>query len=62
MSDEELRKKIERQMQEDFRADARMAYEKYGLTDTLHRGVARGFALIAVVLVGFFIWSIVRHH
>lgn len=54
-----LQDRIERHIEEDFRADPAGAYEKYGLTASLHRGVTVCF----VLMVGFLIiWIVVVQH
>ncbi|WP_141245131.1 hypothetical protein [Mesorhizobium sp. WSM3860] len=61
MSDEDLERKIRRQMEADFRSNPRKAYEQYGLTAPLHRGVVGAVAAAAVVLAGFLIWTAFHH-
>ncbi|RWO80237.1 MAG: hypothetical protein EOS18_13695 [Mesorhizobium sp.] len=63
----ELQKRIELQFKEDFRVDPlhplesserlRRAYEKYGLTPILKRGIAVMF----VLMLGLVIWEALRH-
>ncbi|TIS94991.1 MAG: hypothetical protein E5W72_06200 [Mesorhizobium sp.] len=50
-------KRTELQFQEDFRVDPQRAYEKYGLTPILKRGVAVMF----VLMFGLIIWEVLRH-
>ncbi|MBZ9993605.1 MULTISPECIES: hypothetical protein [unclassified Mesorhizobium] len=52
MSEAELLKKIERQIQEDFNADPQMSYERQGLTASLRRGVGICAVAMAIMLVG----------
>lgn len=61
MSEEDLQRKIRRQMQADFRSDPRKAYEQYGLTASLHRGVVRTVVVAGVILMGFLVWTAIRH-
>ncbi|CAN7548271.1 hypothetical protein LJR234_004045 [Mesorhizobium amorphae] len=61
MSEKELQEEIARQMKADFRADPRMAYEKYGLTASLHRGVVRCVVAFGVLLAAFLIWTTIHH-
>jgi hypothetical protein len=62
MPEKELREEIERQMKADFRVDPRMAYEKHGLTASLHRGVVACVAVCCILLVGFLIWTAAVHY
>ncbi|MGX5800480.1 hypothetical protein ACWGS9_04465 [Bradyrhizobium sp. Arg314] len=61
MSEDDLQQKIRRQMEEDFRSDPRKAYEQYGLTPSLHRGVVRTVIAAAVIFAGFLIWTAFHH-
>ncbi|RVD54549.1 MULTISPECIES: hypothetical protein [unclassified Mesorhizobium] len=61
MSEDDLQKKIRRQMDADFRSDPRKAYEQHGLTATLRRGVLRTAMAAAVILAGFLVWTALHH-
>ena len=57
---EDLQQKIRRQMETDFRSDPRKAYEQYGLTVSLHRGVVCTILAVGVMLAGFLIWAAIH--
>ncbi|TGS94774.1 hypothetical protein EN814_18910 [Mesorhizobium sp. M2D.F.Ca.ET.171.01.1.1] len=61
MSEHDLRKKIRRQMDADFRSDPRKAYEQHGLAATLRRGVVRTVIAAALIFTSFLIWTAFRH-
>lgn len=61
MSERDMQQKIRRQIEADFRSDPRKAYEQYGLSASLHRGVVRTVVAAGVILAGFLIWTAVRH-
>ncbi|MER8370381.1 hypothetical protein NKH70_31230 [Mesorhizobium sp. M0991] len=56
-----LQERIELQFQEDVRVDPQRAYEKYGLTESLKRGVRRSAAIVFVLLLGLIIWIALHH-
>ncbi|RTL91259.1 MAG: hypothetical protein EKK31_35290 [Hyphomicrobiales bacterium] len=57
---EDLQQKIRQQMEADFRSDPRKAYEQYGLTASLHRGIVRTVLVVGVMLAGFLIWAAIH--
>jgi hypothetical protein len=62
MSDEnDLQRKIRRQMGSEFRSNPRKAFEQHGLTASLHRGGMRTVVAAGLIVVGVLIWTAVRH-